>query len=74
MSGFGIGPRNPHKTKEELELDAAMDAYYAHFGEHYGFQVGGDSLPYGETAAEIYRLIAENRKQPLIHYKEGIIY
>lgn len=74
VSGFGIGPKNPHKSEAELAMDAAMDAYYEHFGERYGAQIGGPSMSMEETTEEIYRLIAENRKQPLITYKEGLDY
>lgn len=72
MSLWGLEPDK--KSPEELALDAAMAAYYEHFGEHYGFQIGWSSQTTEEATEEIYRLIAEDRKQALMPYRKGILY
>lgn len=66
--------REPNKTEEEQELDAAMKAYENRFGERYAFQVGFGEGSIKDTIEEINRLIQTGEKQRLNDYKEGLLY
>lgn len=62
------------KSAEELEMDAARDAYEKHFGEPYVFQIGGPApQTLDELKEEIHRLIETNTKQKLVSFPEGMI-
>ena len=66
--------REPDKTAEEQELDAAMKAYEDRFGERYAFQIGYGEATIKDAIDEINRLIQTGEKQKLKDYKEGLLY
>lgn len=68
MSIFDNWPIKPNKTEAQIEMDKAMQEYFAHFGENYVFDFGGPRLSTEEAIEEIRRLIAENKKQKLPGY------
>ena len=67
-------PRNPNKSKAELELDAAMAEYEERFGVEYVIDFAGDFMTMEETAAHVRRLIATGEKQILPRYDGDKVY
>lgn len=66
--------RKAQKTEEEIELDAALQAYEDHFGEQYVFEICGKFATTSETIAEIRKLIETDQKQTLMEYEKGMLY
>lgn len=69
-----IEKRKPNKSKAELDMDAAMDAYAEHFGEEYVIDFAADSMTMEETTAHIRKLIADDEKQKTPEYIKNVQY
>jgi len=72
MNLWGLEPDK--KSPEELEMEKAEQEYYEHFGERWGWQIGGPYVSLEDAPAYIRQHIAENRKQEFVTYKEGLDY